>query len=340
MKQRASDFTLSVGLLFLGVTASCSVPSGGSLPLVSRGTAFAPVEGLETPELAARARGALLSASGEKPIAITFLGTDTRRDHPIRGVVVALAGPAPDGRFVYAVRDDRAGVAVRRGHVRGGDMPVARFHRPIAALAIAPDGERAAILASFADDDPRSRGGVLRELVVVALASGEFQATGFACWSATPSWIDGDRIACVVAADDGARSVAVLDSRDPGSVRHLRAGDGVLADFPRPDGELSLIVFHREDGRSEATRVPLAKGEAVALELRGSLQPLACVADGLIVSFSAPTLGAEPQWEFDLLGPQIALASIKLHDLATGSFHTLDTRASPRRSWSAGRLDP
>lgn len=327
-------------LLFLLALASCSVPSGGSLPLVSRDRALVPVEGLETPELAARARGALLSASGEKPIAIAFLGTKTVRDHPIRGVVVALAGPAPDGRFVYAVRDDRAGIALRRGYVRGGDVPIVRFHRPIAALAIAPDGQRAAILAPFEDDDPRSRGGVLRELVVLSLDTGEVRDTGFACWNATPAWIGHDEVACVVAAEDGARSIALVDLRNPGPARNLGAGDCVLADLPRDGGVSSVLIFRREDERSEATRVPLAKGEAVALSLRGSLQPLACVADDLLVSFSAPTLGTDPQWEFDLFGPQIALGTIKLHDLATGAFHTLDPRASPRRLWSAGRLDP
>jgi hypothetical protein len=307
---------------------------------VSRGPGYAPVEGLETPAIAARAQGAVLSASGEGPIGITFLPRGDRLDHPIRGTIVALAGPASDGRFVYAVRDERAGLAVRRAHVRGGELPVGRFERPIAALSIAPDCEQAAILAPFADDDPRSRGGVLRELVVLDLSSGEVQATGFACWNAAPAWVERSKVACVVAREDGTRSIALVDLQDPGPARDLGPGEFVLADPAPVDPAGSVLVFRRVDDLLTAVRVSLADGAASPLTLRGSLQPLACVADGLLVSFSAPTLGTEAQFEFDLFGPQFALATIKLHELATGSFHTLEARASSRRLWSAGRLDP
>ncbi len=330
----------------LALVGGCTAPSTASLPLISRGPGYAPVEGLETPAIGARAQGAVLSASGEGPIGITFLPRGDRLDHAIRGTIVALAGPAPDGRFVYAVHDDRAGLAVRRAEVRGDDLPVGRFPRRIAALAISADGEQAAILAPFADDDPRSRGGVLRELVVMSLATAEVRATGFACWNSTPAWIDAQRVACVVAREDGARSIALVDLRDPGPARDLGPGEFVLAETAPGDAPgdapasvlVSVLVFRRVDDVLTAVRVALADGAATPLALRGSLQPMACVGDGLLVSFSAPTLGQEAQWEFDLFGPQFALATIKLHDLATGSFHTVEKRASPRRIWSAGRL--
>lgn len=326
-------------IVVLASLAACSAPSG-SLPLISRAPPYAPIEGLETPEILARARGAILSASAEKPIVVTFLPSLERRDHAIRGRVVALAGPTPDGRFAYAVRDERAGLAVHRAHVRGGQQHVARFPRAIAALAIAPDGGHVAILAEYEADDPRSRGGVLRELVTLSLATGETRASGYACWNATPAWIDAERVACVVAAEDGARSIAVVDPRDPSSARVVCAGDAVLRDDAAPDGAPGLLVLRREDDRARFFRVPITGGEPVEVALRGSLQPLGCVGDGLVASFSSPTLGTEPQYEVELLGPWVALATIKLHDIATGAFRTIEPRASPRRSWSAGRLDP
>ncbi|MCY2960599.1 MAG: hypothetical protein NTY35_10580 [Planctomycetota bacterium] len=318
------------------LASGCTAPSTASLPLISRMRPYPPVEGLEKPELAARARGAVLSASGEKPIAITFLATGSGRDHPIRGEVVALAGPTPDGRFVYAVRDERPGLALRRADVRGADMPVVRCARPIEALAVSPDAEWVALLAPFEAGDARSRGGVLRELVLVSLNSGDVRACGVACWKATPAWIDRTFLACVVAREDGARSIAIVDRADPASVRVLGPGDLVLAD---PGGQ-AVIAFRRGEDRLDAVRLPLDGGAEQPLAFRGGIQPLACLGDGLVVSFSAPTLGIEPQFEFDLFGPQIALATIKLHDLGTGGFHTLDARASPRRLWSAGRMEP
>lgn len=332
---RASGRRESVLALLLALPVGCSAPSGVSLPILSKDRAYAPVEGLESPELAAHARCAVLSASREKPIAVLRLPSGARRDHPVRGEVVGLAGPARDGRFVYVVRDERAGAAIRRAHVDGADLFVARFARPIHALSVSADGERAAILAPFPEGDARSRGGVLRELVTVDLSAGDVRETGFAVWNAAPAWTSRASIACVVAAPDGSRSIALLDADDPASARVLAAGDAVLADPP-----LHVIAFRRDEDGLRAARVAVADAGAQDLVLRGGLQPLGLAGDGLLVAFSAPTLGAEPQWELDLFGPQVALATIKLHDLATGSFHTLEPRASPRRLWSAGRLDP
>jgi len=332
---RVAARRVSILAILLVLVAGCSAPSGVSLPILSKDRAYAPVEGLESPELAARARCAVLSASREKPIAVLRLPSGSRRDHPVRGEVVALAGPARDGRFVYAVRDERAGAAIRRAHVDGADLFVARFARPIHAISLSADGEMAAILAPFPEGDARSRGGVLRELVAVDLSAGDVRETGFAVWNAAPAWMNRASIACVVAAPDGARSIALVDARDPASGRTLGPGDAVLADPP-----LHVLAFRRDEDGLGATRVLVADGGAQDLVLRGGLQPLGLAGDGLLVAYSAPTLGAEPQWELDLFGPQIALATIKLHDLATGSFHTLEPRASPRRLWSAGRLDP
>ncbi len=327
-------FALPIFFAFL--IASCS-STGVDLPIVTRENPFPPVEGLETTNLAGRAHGVILCGSGERPIEITHLPSRKRRDHAIRGSVVALAGPTPAGRFVYAVRDERDALSIRRADLDGGDRPALRFPRAISALAIAPDAQHAAVLSPFDDEDARSRGGILRELVIVDLERGEYAATGLALRNATPAWVDSDSIACVAADADGAWFIQMVDRRAPNTPRELAVGEGVLAD----PAHAAVLIVRRDEKGMHAVRAPLAGGAETELVLRGALQPLALVGDGLIVSFSSPTLGAEPQWEFDLFGPQIALATIKLHELAEGGFQTIEPRASPRRLWSAGALaDP
>lgn len=316
--------------------ACASVPDvAGSLPLISRGKAYEPVEGLENLELRQRATGAILTARGEKPIEVRSLPSGATRDHGIRGDVVALAGPAPDGRFVYAVRDDR-GLSLRRAHVDGHDLPVARFRRAIHALALAPHAERAAVLAPFDEDDPRSRGAVLRELVLVDLENGAADATGVACWPSAPAWVDGTRLAFVAAHDDGSRWIRVFDTAARAAGADLAAGDAVVVD---PEGP-ALIVMRRDDeGQHRLARVGLDGAALGETPVRGVILPLGVLPGGLLVAFSAPTLGTTPEWELDLFGPQVALATIKLHRLADGAFATVENRASPRRLWSAGSLN-
>lgn len=314
------------------VCAACSSLSG--LTLVGRERPYAPVEGLEKPELVARARGAVLSGRGEKPIQIRVLPGTERREHAIRGDLAALAGPALDGTFVYAVRDDRRGVALRRATLAGRDEFVLRFEREIHALAISPDGTKVAILAPFADaDDARSRGGVLRELVVVDVRAAKSDASGFAASAATPAWIDANRIACVTRPAEGPNEIVLYDVNAK-SKTTIGPGDRVVVD----GGGSALTTFARIDGGRTAARVEIDTLARADRKPRGVLEPLAMLDDDLLISFSSPTLGAESQWEFELLGPQVALATIKLHDLVSGDFHTLDARASPRRMWSAGRL--
>lgn len=324
---------LALSILVVSLIASCS-SSGVDLPIVTREDQFPSVEGVEATNLAERANGAILCGNGEKPIEITLLPSRKQRDHAIRGVVVALAGPTPDGRFVYAVRDERNALSIRRADLDGGDRPALRFPRAISALAIAPDAQHAAVLSPFDDEDARSRGGVLRELVIVDLERGEYAATGLALRNVTPAWIDSESIACVTADAEGTWLVQIVDRRAPSSPRDFVAGEVVTADL----AHAALLVLRRDEKGLRAVRVALTDGVETELVLRGALQPLAFVGDGLIVSFSSPTLGAEPQWELDLFGPQIALATIKLHDLANGGFQTIEPRASPRRRWSAGAL--
>jgi hypothetical protein len=342
------DFACACGA---ALVAACSSTGDVALPLVSREGAFAPVEGLESTALSSRAHAAILSGSGDKPIEVTIFPANSQRQHALRGELVALAGPAPDGRFVYMVRDDRFGLALHRADLCGADRHVLRFPRSVSALALAPDAEHAAILAEFEESDPRSRGGVLRELVLLELSTGDARRTGLACWDSTPAWLDATRVACVIAearstpaendaagakpATGGvARSIVLVDLFHPAEPRRIGAGDGVLAER----SPASLLAFRRTERGLSAVRLGLDGGAETPLELRGALQPLAVAGDDLIASFSAPTLGTEPQWQVDLFGPQIALATIKLHDLATGDFQTIDPRASPRRLWSAGRL--
>jgi len=313
--------------------AACSSTSGLQLPLVGRGRPYAPVEGLEKPELGARARGAVLSGRGEKPIDIRLLPGTERREHPIRGELTALAGPAPDGAFVYAVRDDRPGVALRRANIAGRDDFMARFERGIHALALSPDGTTAAILAPFPDDDERSRGGSLRELVLVDVVHATFEAQGFAALAVTPAWIDASRVACAIPTADGPNEIVIFDARTH-SASSVGPGDRVVMDPVGP----ALLVFARIDGDWAASMVELETTSRSERKVRGLVEPLALLDDGVLLAFSLPTLGAEPQWEFELLGPRVALATIKLHDLATGEFHTVERRASPNRLWSAGRL--
>jgi len=313
------------------VCAACSSTSG--LPIVGRGRPYAPVEGLEKPELAARARGAYLSGRGEKPIQIRMLPGTERREHPIRGDLTALAGPALDGAFVYAVRDDRHGLALHRATLDGRGEFVLRFEREIHALALSPDGAQAAILAPFAEEDARSRGGVLRELVLVDLRAAKLVVAGFAASAATPAWIDASRIACAAPTAEGTSEIVVFDTRTR-TATSIGPGDRVVLDPVGP----ALVTFARIDGGRTASRVELAASSRADRRARGVLEPLALLDDELLIAFSSPTLGAEPQWEFELFGPQVALATIKLHDLVSGDFHTLDMRASAQRLWSAGRL--
>ncbi|MBL8862838.1 MAG: hypothetical protein JNK02_12635 [Planctomycetes bacterium] len=332
MTRAVRALALAVGLG--AALAACSAPSLAGLPLVSRGPELLPVEGLEAPGLRARARGAVLSGRGEGPIEILLLPSGARREHAFRGELAALAGPAPDGTFVYAVRDERLGLALRRAHLDGSDAFVARLRRPVGALALAPDARTAAVLAPFDADDPAGRGGTLAELVLVDLVSGEAHPSGLACWKSTPAWIDAVRVAVAVVDDTGARWIAVHARGSAGPPTALLAGERAVA---APDGTW-LVAFERRDGALDARRSALDGGVPEPLVVRGALEPLALLADGLLLAYAAPTLGAEPQWEFDLLGPQVALATIKLHDLAQGSFQTVIARASPRRLWSAGSL--
>ncbi len=340
--------------------AGCSAPAHIDLPLVSRESAFAPVEGLESTDLQRRTQGAYLSARGDASIEVTSLPSGVRRDHAIRGQIVALAGPAQGGRFVYAVRDDRAGLSIHRADLGGSDRPVLRYARAISAMSLAPDGERVAILSPFDEGDARSRGGVLRRLEIVTLATGAVCESEFACRNSTPAWIDAVRVACIAprerpmpggasidvpGSDDDASSateprvdglawsVEVVDAISPAGATPLTWGESALAD---PAHESLLVTRRDERGDIALWRVPLGGGEGRLLKLRGALQPLALVGSDILVAFSLPTLGSEPQWELDLFGPQIALATIKLHDLATGEFQTIEPRASPRRIWSAG----
>ncbi len=314
------------------VCAACA-STGLQLPLVGRGRPYAPVEGLEQTGLGARACGALLSGRGEKPIQIRLLpGTDLR-EHPIRGELAALAGPTPDGVFVYAVRDDRPGVALRRANIDGSDDFLARFERELHALALAPDGTSAAMLAPFPDGDERSRGGVLRELVLVDVSRATLDSPGFAVLAVTPAWIDASRIACAIPTADGPSEIVLFDARTR-SVSSIGPGDRVVMDPVGP----AFLTFTRIDGGRTAARVELDLSSRADRTVRGVLEPLAMLDDGLLIAFSSPTLGAEPQFEFELFGPQVALATIKLHDLRNGEFRTLDPRASPTRLWSAGRL--
>lgn len=317
------------------VGACASAPDlGGGLPLVSRGMPYEPVEGLENIELRQSATGAILSARGEKPIEVRRLPSGATRDHGIRGEVVALAGPAPDGRFVYAVRDDR-GLWLRRAHVDGRDLPVARFPRAIHALALSPDAGHAAVLAPYDEDDARSRGGALRELVLVDLETGAADATGVACWPSTPAWVDGTQLAIVVAHEDGSRWIRAFDVPSRTQVRELAAGEAVVVD---PHGPTLIVTWRDDEGQNRMARVALDGAAREDLPVRGVIVPLCVLSDGVLVAFSAPTLGTTPEWELDLFGPQIALATIKLHRLGDGAFATVEPRASPRRLWSAGNL--
>jgi len=324
-------------LALLAVAALCcacnSVPNlGGGLPLVSRGAAYEPVEGLENLELRQLATGSVLSARGEKPIEVRRLPSGATRDHGIRGQIVALAGPAADGRFVYAVRDDR-GVLLRRAHVDGRDLPVGRFPRAIHALSLSPDAQLAAVLAPFDEEDARSRGGALRELVLIDLETGAADSTGVACWPSTPAWVDRSQLAIVVAHEDGSRWVRAFGVPSRTVVRELAAGEAVVVD---PEGP-ALIVMRRDDeGLHRLARVALDGAPPVEVPVRGVIVPLSVLPGGLLLAFSAPTLGTTPEWELDLLGPQIALATIKLYRLSDGTFATVEPRASPRRLWSAG----
>jgi hypothetical protein len=318
----------------LGLVGACSsAPDlGGGLPLVSRGTPYEPVEGLENAELRQHATGALLSARGEKPIEVARLPSGTTRDHGIRGQILALAGPAPDGRFVYAVRDDR-GTFLRRAHVDGRDLPVTRFARAIHALSLSPDAELAAVLAPFDEDDARSRGGALRELLLVDLETGAVDATGVSCWPSTPAWVDRSQLVFVAAHEDGTRWIRVLSVPARSVVRELAAGEAVVVD---PEGPALLVMRRDDEGQNRIARVALDGATSVDVPVRGVIVPLAVLPGGLLVAFSAPTLGTPSEWELDLFGPQIALATIKLHRLRDGAFATIEPRASPRRLWSAG----
>ncbi len=323
-------------LPFAGAALLCACNSapdlGGGLPLVSRGSPYEPVEGLENSELRQIATGSILSARGEKPIEVRRLPTGATRDHGIRGQIVALAGPAPDGRFVYAVRDDR-GLFLRRAHVDGRDLPVARFPRAIHALSLSPDAELAAVLAPYDEDDARSHGGALRELVLIDLETGATDATGVACWPSTPAWVDRSQLAIVVAHDDGSRWIRAFGVPARTVVRELAAGEAVVVD---PEGPALVVMWRDDEGQNRLARVSLDGATRTDVPVRGVIVPLCVQPGGLLVAFAAPTLGAPPEWELDLFGPQIALATIKLYRLSDGAFATLEPRASPRRMWSAG----
>ncbi len=318
----------------LALLAGCASELGSaSLPILSQRAPFVPVEGLEHVDIADRARGAILSADGERPIAARPLPPGESRKHAVRGEVVALAGPAGDGRFVYAVEEEGRGLRLRRAALGGRDLPVARLLRPVHALSISADASHATVLAPFADRDPRSRGGVLRELLLVDLETGVVDETAIALWPWPPAWLDARRIAVVTAADAGVREVRVLDlgTRALGPV--LAGGEAVLVD--PESGE--LIVAARDDrGEVRLARVPPAGGPPTDLLLRGVLAPLGVLPGGILAAFAAPTLGTEQRYELSLLAPARPLGTIKLYELATGRFTTIERAASSGRLWSAG----
>jgi hypothetical protein len=317
----------------LALTACQAGSDGFELPLFAEPASIAPVEGLEHVELVGAARGALLIGKQEWPIEIVHLPSLQRSQHAVRGTVVALAGPARDGRFAYVTVDEERVLRLRHAALDGADQMVLRLSRPVHALSISGDGARAALLLPFPERDLRARGGALRELAWVDLASGELVETGVPCWNAAPAWAGPGQIALVVADEQGEREARVYDLAARALGAALAPADSLVC---LAEGEALLAAARDDAGRVQVRRVPLDGGEPELLALRGVIVPLAVLPGGLLVSYAAPTLGVDAGLDWHLLEGSVACGTIKVHRLADGAFATIEARASPRRLWSAG----
>ena len=296
------------------------------------------IDGPEDPDLGAATGASLASARRNGRIELVRLSDGSRHTIPSGPHVIELSGPDADGRVAWLLHPHR-GHNLRIGRPDSGAEPLSPFAaRPtfsVGAIALAPSGGSLAYWAQekwgrSSDSAPPVRLEIL-EIETGAVRTTEIVAHGPASWPKL-AWFPDSRRLLV---DQGEQEFRIFDASTGALSEAVARGDRV---WIAPEGT-SLIVHGHFGG--PLRRVDLDTGTEVPWNPPPGVEyPMGFPAPGLLVAIALPTTGDEQVYCHGPICRSHPKPTVKVFDLGSGAFLTLDREVHFEILYSTGSTSP